>query len=326
MGDKVSRRNFLGGAVTAAVAAKPGKSAEREKLPARELGRTGVRVPMLAIGCGMSLWAAVDKDEKRGIEVLNLALDSGIGYFDTGQTYGEGLSETWIGKVLKHRRKEVFVSTKTGVRNGDEAFREMEKSLKRLQTDKVDLLQIHTLLGEDDLARIEAAGGVLDALYKLRDQGVTRFIGITSHYDPVVLKTALERHDFDCTQMALNPASQGWGESGPAFPQPSFESIALPAARKKNLGVIAMKVTGRNFLIGEAPGKASFENLLRYTLSLPVSIAVVGMGKLEHVRQTAELGRRFQPMAKAAMEDLSQRLTLAHKAALDRRFLHHQDA
>jgi len=325
MSDAVSRRRFLGGAVASVLAADAEASAQRRTVPARVLGRTGVRVPILGIGGGMSLWAAY-KEEERGLEALNLALDLGIAYFDTGQTYAEGRSETWMGKVLKHRRKDVFVATKISVRDGDLALRETEKSLKRLQTDQIDLIHIHGLEGEDDLARVEATDGVLGALYKMRDQKVARFIGVTCHHDPLVLRTALERHDFDCTQMALNAALQGWGESGPATPRHSFESIALPAANRRKVGVIAMKVTGRDHLLGEGPGKTDIQNLLRYVLSLPISVAVLGMTRLEFIRRNAELARNFQSMPKSMMEDFSRRMAAANKAALDHRFTRHRDA
>jgi len=326
MGNKVSRRSFIGGAAASVMRANVAGSEGPGTMPTRVLGRTGVRVPILGIGCGMSLWAALEKDEERGLEALRLALGLGITYMDTGQTYGDGLAETWIGKALAQRRREGFIATKILVRKADEALRETEKSLKRLQTDQIDLIHIHSLAGEDDLAQIEAKGGLLEALYRLRGQKVTRFIGVSCHHDPVVLKTALERHDFDCTQIALNPANQGWGEKGPAWPRHSFESIALPAARKKNIGVIAMKITGRDHLLGQPPGKTDIRSLVRYVLSLPISVAVVGMGHPEHIRENAELARNFQPMPKPMMEGLSRRMTAANKAALDRMLLHHRDA
>ena len=121
----------------------------------------------------------------------------------------------------------------------------------------MDLIHIHSLTTEDDLARIEAKGGVLEQLQKLRDQKITRFIGITSHTDPSVLKMALERHDFDCTQMALNAALVGMksGKNGMVPNEAiktSFETAALPVANRKQMGVIAMKVFAQDALIGQA--------------------------------------------------------------------------
>ena len=133
----------------------------------------------------------------------------------------------------------------------------VEGESEGLQTDQLDLLHIHSLTEEDDLAQIEAKGGVLDQILKMRDQKMTRFIGITSHTDPAVLKTALERHDFDCTQMALNAGLVGMknGKGGMVTNdaiKTSFETIALPVANRKKMGVIAMKVFAQDALIGPA--------------------------------------------------------------------------
>ncbi len=325
MGKNVTRRVFLGRAMTGVAATGQLASANAQKLPVRELGRTGVRAPILGIGCGMSWWSD-SKTQDRALEALEAAVNLGITYFDTGQAYGKGLSEEWIGKILKHRRKEIFLATKITVRDPDEAFRETERCLKRLQTDQIDLLHVHNLGGADDLARIEAKGGLIDVVQKLRDQKVTRFIGITSHTDPETLKIALERHDFDCTQMALNAALQGFAGDKPSTPANSFESAALPAARKKNIGVLAMKVTGRGTLLGNQPGKSDIQELIRYVWSMPIAVAVVGMSRLEDIRRNAELARSFQPMTRSEMNELSGRMAAANKAALDRYFRRHHDA
>jgi predicted aldo/keto reductase-like oxidoreductase len=237
------------------------------------------------------------------------------------------LSEERVGKVMKTRRKEVFLVTKINKRSGDEAARILEGSLKRLQTDQVDLIHIHSLLGEDDLKQIEAKDGVLNTLLKLRDQKVTRFIGITSHTDPTVLKTALERHDFDCTQMALNAALVGMkdGKGNMAMNpdmKTSFETVALPAANRKKMGVIAMKVFAQEGLVGQAP----LEKLMYYSLSLPVSLCVVGMPKREFIEQNVQMAKEFKPLPKAEMKALAGRLAARNKLAFDRYFSDHVDA
>jgi hypothetical protein len=290
----------------------------------RPFGRTGVRVPVIAMGCGESWWKAIN-DEAKAIEALHLALDLGITYLDTGQTYGRGLSESWIGKGVNPRRKEVFLSTKITTRNGDNARRETDRSLERLQTSRIDVVHIHNLAGDEDLAAIEKKGGLLDVVHRLRDEKIARFIGITSHTHPATLKTALERHDFDCVQMALNAAMQGYFVENSSRPGHSFESIALPAAVRKGMGVIAMKVTGRAALVGGQPDKAGAQDLIRYALSLPVSVAVVGMAEAAHIRENAALARSFRPLPPAGMRRLSDRMAKLHKAALDRHFLHHLD-
>ena len=264
----------------------------------------------------------------RHLEALNRAFDLGITYMDTAYAYGNGESETRVGKVMPSRRKDIFLVTKVPDRNGDEARRRIEGSLKRLQTDHLDLIHIHSLTDAADLAAAEAKDGVIAALLKLRDEKVTRFIGITSHTDPVVLKTALERHDFDCTQMALNAAMVGMqsGPDGMAINpgmKTSFETVALPVAAKKNLGVIAMKVFAQEGLVGQAPAA----KLLQYSLSLPgVKVAVVGMPKLEYLEENVQIARNYTPMPLPEMRELSGALSGKNKQALDRFFSNHIDA
>lgn len=318
----ISRRDMLRGATAGLAATASGIAAG--SVHTRTLGRTGARVPIIAMGCGESWWKATN-DENKALEALSLALDLGITYLDTGQTYGRGLSESWIGRGIQSRRKDLFLSTKISTRDGDEALRETDRCLQRLQTSYVDVIHIHNLAGDEDLAVIEKKGGLLDVVRRLRDQKIARFIGITSHTHPVTLKTAIERHDFDCVQMALNAAMQGYFEKNSSRPGHSFESIALPAAQKKGVGVIAMKVTGRNALVGDAPDKAAAAELIRYALSLPVSVAVIGMAEAEHIRENAALARAFRPMPAEQMRGLADRMAKRHKARLDRYFRNHLD-
>jgi predicted aldo/keto reductase-like oxidoreductase len=292
-------------------------------MPTRILGKTGVRVSILAFGSG-SRWLMY-KEEDKALEAMSKALDLGISYVDTAYGYGNGESERRVGKLMPQRRKTIFLATKLNVRNGDKAMEMFEGSLKRLQTDHVDLVHIHSLTGPEDLAAIEAPDGVLKVLYKLRDQKVARHIGITSHTDPAVLKTALERHDFDCTQMALNAARAGMAKGisalGESHPD-SFESLALPVANRKKMGVIAMKIFAQEGLNGKAP----VEKLIRYALSLPVTAAVLGMPKLEYIEENIQVAKAFKPLPAAEMKTLSNQLAGQHKAALDRFFASHVDA
>lgn len=332
MSRNLTRRKFLGSAAaTAAVTSSQANAAESRgkstPLPSRPLGKTGASVPILAIGGGSRL--GMYEEEDRAVEALNLALDLGIAYIDTAQGYGGGNSETWVGRVMAaQRRDEVFLASKIRLRDYDEAMRETEKGLKRLQADQIDLLHIHSLGDEEDLRAIE--GGSLKALYELRDQGVCRFIGITSHTYPDVLATALERHDFDCTQMALNAAKQGRSRNSrdpvATPPEDSFETVALPVALRKGMGVIAMKVTGQESLVGTGEGKSGVDRLLQYAWSLPVATAVVGMPTLDFVKQNASIARGFKPMAADEMRDFSKTLSDANKHALDTHFQRHVDA
>src|SRR5499433_4534336 len=191
-------------------------------LPTRTLGRTGAKVSILAFGCGSRF--LMYKDEESAAAILNRAIDSGISYLDTAFAYGDGESENRVGQVMASRRKEVWLATKIPDRTRDGFLRRLEGSLKRLRTDHVDLVHIHSLGHADDLAKIEAPDGAMKGLMEAREQKMARFAGMTSHTDGEVMAKAIERHDLDCVQMALNASRNG-----------RFEELALPAANKKNL-------------------------------------------------------------------------------------------
>jgi len=322
----ISRREFIGTAAAAGIAAGAPAGTGNTPLPTRVLGRTGAHVSILAFGAGSRF--LMYKEDDKAVEALTRALDRGITYIDTSDDYGKDhLSERRVGIAIQGRRDKIFLATKLSNRDGNQSQRIVEQSLKALQVDHVDLLHIHQLTTAEDLAAVEAKGGPLDQILKLRDQKVARFIGITSHADPAVLKTALERHDFDCVQMALNAGTVSMmGSNHGMVPDPSvrtsFETHALPVARRKNLGVLAIKAFAQEALIGQAP----VEKLLYYTLSLPVTAAVVGMPKLEHIDENTKLAAAFKPLPAGEMRQMSGRLSEKNKQALDRFFLHHVDA
>src|SRR5262245_61946965 len=224
--DKISRREFIersGLAAGAAALASARPALAAGTIPHRTLGRTGASVSILAMGCG-SRFLMYSADEASG--VLEKALALGIDYFDTAIDYGNGESETRVGRVMATRRKDVFLATKvpTRARTRDGALLEVDASLKRLQTDHVDLLHMNGRGKNADLAQIEAADGALNAPYELRDQNVAHAIGMTSNTDGPTMAKAIEHNDLDCVQMAMNPARAL-----------RFEEMALPAANRKNL-------------------------------------------------------------------------------------------
>src|SRR6201993_2722693 len=280
-------------------------------LPTRILGRTGAKVSILAFGCGSRF--LMYEEESEALAILNHAVDSGITYLDTAYAYGDGKSETRVGMVMAKRRKDVWLATKIPDRTRDEFLRRLEASLKRLQTDHVDLVHIHSLGQADDLAKIEAPNGALKGLMEAREQKMARFAGMTSHTNGEVMAKAIERHDLDCVQMALNASRNG-----------RFEELALPAANKKNLGIIAMKVTGQEFLVGEGAGKADMNSLLRYSMSLPVTTAVVGMPEPEMLAHNVETARAFSPLSYQEKEHLRQQLNNSREG-LEKRLVGHLD-
>jgi predicted aldo/keto reductase-like oxidoreductase len=317
----MNRRQFIGTTALGLVAAPALADLSPDKLPTRTLGRTGIKVPILGFGSGSRFLMYTDED--KALEALNRAIDLGICYIDTAHSYGNGRSEERVGKVMATRRKEVVLATKIPGRTADQARRQIELSLKRLKTDKLDVMHIHALKNAEDLAAIEAPEGVLKAFYEAREQKITRAIGITCHADPAALQKALERHDFDCTQMALNAGLASMTESMKTAPAGAncFERLALPVATKKHLGVIAMKVSGQEHLLGSAP----FEKLLAYALSLPVSLASVGMPHPEHIEQNVALAKAFKPMSDPQRHKLQQSIESGQKEAMQRFFSEHED-
>ena len=319
MSKKISRRQFLENVGLGAAAgssllllkdsanARPGT----DPIPSRTLGRTGATVSILAFGCGSRF--LMYKDEESATAILNRAIDLGITYLDTAYAYGDGESETRVGRVMASRRKEVWLATKIPDRTRDEFLRRLEASLKRLQTDHVDLVHIHSLGQADDLAKIEAPNGALKGLMEAREQKMARFAGMTSHTNGEVMAKAIERHDLDCVQMALNASRNG-----------RFEELTLPAANAKKLGVIAMKVTGQEFLVGDGAGKADMSSLLRYSMSLPVTTAVVGMPRPEMLAHNVETARNFSPLNDQEKERLRQQLQPSREG-LEKRLVGHLD-
>ena len=318
----MNRRQFLT-AVSAGVIVSPLLAASSPKaMPHRTLGRTGIKVPILGFGSGSRFLMYKDDDE--AIAALNHALDLGITYIDTAHSYGDGKSEARVGRVMATRRKEVVLATKIAARTADGARRQIELSLKRLRTDRLEVMHIHNLKNLDDLSAIEAKGGVLEALYEAREQKITHAIGITCHAEPHALQTALERHDFDCTQMALNAGLVSMTEAmkiSPAAPA-CFERLALPVAVRKKMGVVAMKVFGQEQLVGAATS----EQLLKYALSLPLSLASVGMPKAEHIEHNAALARNFSPLSRRERNRLVDSLDVSHKHAMRHFLRDHEDA
>ncbi|GIU78513.1 MAG: hypothetical protein KatS3mg005_1751 [Bryobacteraceae bacterium] len=318
-----TRRQFLAYAAAAAAVTEVDAATG---MPLRPLGSTGEKVSLLAFGAG-SRWLMYGAEDK-ALDALHRALQSGINYVDSAASYGDGQSERWIGQYLKSHRKNFLLVTKLG---GDRTYsgtmKLLERSLKNLGVSQVDLLHIHSLGSQEDLSRIEAADGQLKAMLKAKEEKMTRFIGVTCHTDPAVLKTALERHPFDSVQMALNIAQignarpsdrAGEGMTGAS----GFEAIALPVALKKKIGLTAMKVFAQEKLLGKAPP----DILLRYAMTLPVSACVVGMPQLEHLEFNLRVAKNFRPLSEEEMKSLPRSVSAALRASIDRFFASHVDA
>jgi aryl-alcohol dehydrogenase-like predicted oxidoreductase len=250
--------------------------------PARTLGSTGVQVPLIGYGTAP---LGKEKNDRSAIQArehamrcLNHAIDRGITYLDTSPDYG---SEPHVGAVMKDRRDEVFLATKVNRRSRDGVLREIHESLAKLQTDHVDLIQVHAVNAFADLEAALAPDGALAALEEARDQGLVRFIGITGHARPEILGHALRQYRFDTVLVALGMADRLVS---------SPETFCLPHAQEQNTGVIAMKVFGHG----------AFENredALRYSLGLPgVSLAILGLDDEAQIDEAVEMAARYQPL------------------------------
>lgn len=279
-------------------------------IPKRVLGKTGVEVTCLALGGVVGMQRTRTKDFDAA-ELCNAAIDEGITYLDTAASYNNGQSETNYGRVMATRRKEVFLATKTGDRTYDGAMRSVENSLKRLQTDHVDLLQIHGLSAKEDLARLGRKDGVYTALLRLRDQRVTRFVGVTGHDSADVMVRAIEMYEFDTVFTTYNPTAKR---------RPYIEKV-LPVALKKKMGIQCMKVMGGG--VGslavpnpikndgasnhdDAPRQSDATTLIRYALGLPITVAIVGMASVEHLKTNVAAARDFKPLNDAERKELEK--------------------
>jgi predicted aldo/keto reductase-like oxidoreductase len=305
MKKKITRREFVqttaAASAVAALTPLAGCSSspfDPMGLPTSILGNTGVRVPRLGFGLG-SRWMAIEDDDK-ALEILEYGFNNGLYYWDTAANYGNDniSSEERIGKILKERREKVFLVTKVGEREADEAKQTIERSLKRLQTDYLDLLHIHSVQDVEDAEQLGEKGKVLEVLYDYRDQGIVRHIGFTGHASAAGMKRAAELYDFEVMMIALNHQVASGEEK--------FEELPVPYAAQKGLGVVAMKVVRpRETLEGLA-----ISDLVNYSLSLDhFNLVNIGISSLEVVKENLALVRDFKPMDAQKMDEL--RIALA---------------
>lgn len=314
-----SRREFLKTTTAAVVlgAAERALSASGTLLPKRRLGKTGEMISCIGFGSGTRFCSIQDEDAAQSL--LERAFSQGINYFDTAGSYTrrplERLSEKRLGEFSKQRRKEVFLATKIDPRDRDGALRSVETSLKFLQTDYLDLIQIHSLSHLDDLDRIGGADGVLSAIQKLKQQKVVRFIGITGHNDGMAMAEALRRHDFDTVLMALNAAQSANPIAQRQMePIPAFERSALPVALKKNMGILSMKVMGQGMIVGSGPGRASPAQLLQFNLSQPVASVVIGCEQLARLEENVQAALSFTPISESEKQKLQEKVAPSRAA------------
>jgi uncharacterized protein len=343
-----SRRSFLkaSGLMTAAVfgsaalpdvakgqtSSLPFNSATTNAMPTRNLGKTGYKVGIFSLGGQASL--EKPNNEAVAVPIIEKALDLGVNYVDTSSIYGgpERWSEQYVGKVMKHRRNDAFLATKTKERTRDGSMRMIEKSLKLLQTDHVDLWQLHDIGTMTDINEIFAKGGAMEALLEARDQKIVRYLGITGHYRPDALIEAIHRHPFDTILMAVNAADPH---------HYSFSEQLLPLAVEKQMGIIGMKVPARGRILSSwtpppieqqkhswegmsiqatTGGTLDMRQAMYYSLSLPVSTVIIGCDTVAQLEQNVQLAREFTPFNQQQLAALTEKAEPVSKQSLFFRF------
>jgi len=255
-------------------------------LPTSVLGKTGVIIPRIAIGLGSRFCNIPTMDE--ALEMLSLALDNGLYYWDTAHDYVNAtngtISEERLGHIIKQRRNEIFLSTKISARDPEKFKLQLEESLKRLQTDHVDMLKIHSVESTEDVINICRTGGVLDMVSKMKEEGITKFIGFSGHGNAGALKSMIDSGRFDSMLFAMNH----YGEN-----KENRQGSLIPAAKAIGMGVMLMKTVRPK----ETIQGIEIRELVRFALSLdgPDGIAV-GMDSKKVVESNLDLLRNFKPM------------------------------
>jgi predicted aldo/keto reductase-like oxidoreductase len=264
-------------------------------MPYRVLGRTGERVS--AIGLGGWHLSLKHVEEPLSIQIIRTAIDHGINFLDNSWDYNEGKSELRMGKALKGSyREKVFLMTKIDGRSKKEATRQLEESLRRLQTDRIDLVQHHEILRYEDPHRIFDGEGANAALVEARQAGKLRYIGFTGHKDPHIhlhmLEVALENgFAFDTAQMPLNVMDAHYR---------SFAKLVVPELVKQEIGVLGMKPLANGIILKSKTVTAT--ECLHYALNLPTSVVITGCDSMKILEQALEAARTFRPMSKAEVQ------------------------
>ena len=259
-------------------------------IPKRKLGKTGVDVTILGLG-GEGVLRTYGY-EREANDLINRAIDLGINYFESARAYSG--SESYYGRSLRERRKEIFLTSKSHARNKKGALLHLQETLRNMKTDHLDLWQVHDVRTEEEIEEIFGPNGALEAFVEAKDKGLVRFIGVTGHHDPLVTKRCLQRFDFDTVLIPVNPAE-------PAYK--SYLTEVIPSAKKKGMGVVGMKVYFRGFA-DKLPWFETMEPLFRFALSQPITTAVIGCDDVEQLEENVKLAESFSPMTEREILEL----------------------
>jgi aryl-alcohol dehydrogenase-like predicted oxidoreductase len=287
----MKRRVFVGAAIAAAAPASP-QTSQGGDIPTRPFGKTGIRVQIIAQGgARMDLHPTVAEAAAH----IRSCYDLGLRYFDCARSYWNGRAEEAYGIGLKGVRQNVFLTSKSTQKTRAKAEDELAASLKALQTDHLDLWQLHDVRTKDDIDRILGPGGAMEAFEAAKKSGKCRFIGFTGHFDPAAHAAMLKAYDhWDSVLMPVHAADHAYL---------SFEQTALPVAVERGIGIQAIKVFCKAFLLRAL----NPEECLRYTLSMPVHAAVCGAGTLGQMSDNIRVAQSFKPLSPAELADVRKR-------------------
>lgn len=332
------RRTFLkaGGATVAGLfgstATTVAQTTQKPAMPTRNLGRTGYKTGIFSLGGQAALERP--NNDAAAVPIIDRALDLGVNYIDTSSIYGgkDRWSEHYVGQVMKRRRNEAFLASKTKERTRDGSLRMLEESLKLLNTDHLDLWQLHDIGLPEDVDAVFAKGGAMEALLQAREQKLVRYLGVTGHFRPEALVQSIQRFPFDTILLSLNAADKY---------HYSFLDELLPLAVEKQMGIIGMKVPGRGRLlsswtppplerqkrswegavIATTPGPLTMREAMSYSLTLPVSTVIVGCDAIAQLEENVQLARDFTPLSEKQMSAIAHRVEPVSKQALFFRFV-----
>ena len=303
-----SRRDFVKTAAGLSLAAGALSAAPAgDEIPNRTLGSTGLEVSIFGLG-GARTGMLVD--HQQAMDTIRRCYDLGVTYFDTAAAGAYGISQLRYGLALSDVREKIVFGTKTRHRTYGHSELDLNQSLANLKTDRIDLYQIHNVMNQEDLEFIFGPRGVMEMVEKAKRDGKIRFVGVTGHMDPRVLRTAIDTYDFDTILIPLSVtdgARDGF----------SFEQTTLPVALEKKMGVIAMKTTG----VGALPSQndSSIAECLNYVWSLPISTAILGCTTPEQAETDARLAREFprNQLSEAQREEIRAKWAKADLAKLE---------
>jgi predicted aldo/keto reductase-like oxidoreductase len=312
----VSSALLANGLFNASALAEPGRKspAPAPLMPTRNLGRTEHRVGLFSLGGQAAIEQA--NNEAVAVPIIERALDLGVNYLDTAARYGGGerWSQRYIGQVMKRRRKQVYLASKTHDRTRDGSLKLLDESLKLLNTDHLDAWQLHHVNTRSDVEAIFAKGGAIEALQRAREQKMVRYLGVTGHADPEVLMECLRRFPFDQILMAVNAAD---------VHHLSFIERLLPMAVERQMGIIGMKIPARGRILSswkpgtggqsswegtaKGPGTLTMREAMYYVLSLPVSTVIIGCDNVAQVEENVRLAREFTPLSSQQLAAVAEK-------------------